>query len=115
MRDFTLPWGLSLGLVKCFCFELPTASGPKSARVYCGYRPGPTRVALHPGKMVEVPERQLLRAWFAWVWKWLHCCVQWWTFCGVALSDFPHPSSTDAARERCRAYSGQCLHPSART
>ena len=24
--------------------ELPTASGPKSARVYCGYRPEPTRV-----------------------------------------------------------------------
>ena len=30
----------------CLWFELPTASGPKSARVYCGYRPGPTRVAL---------------------------------------------------------------------
>ena len=73
MRDFILPWGLLLGLVKCVWTELPTASRPKSARVYCGYRPGPTRVALHPGRMVEVPERQLLRAWFARVWKWLHC------------------------------------------
>ena len=30
----------------CLWFEQPTASGPKSARVYCGYRPGPTRVTL---------------------------------------------------------------------
>ena len=30
----------------CLWFELPTASGPKSARVYCGYRPGPARVTL---------------------------------------------------------------------
>ena len=30
----------------CLWFELPTASGPKSARVYCGYRLGPTRVPL---------------------------------------------------------------------
>ena len=36
----------------------PTASSPKGARVYCGCQPGPTRVALHPGRMVEVPERQ---------------------------------------------------------
>ena len=28
------------------------------ARVYCGCQPGPTRVALHPGRMVEEPERQ---------------------------------------------------------
>ena len=46
MRDFTLPKGLTFGLVSCLWFELPTASGPKSARVYCGYRPGPTRVTL---------------------------------------------------------------------
>ena len=46
MRDFTLPKGLTFGLVSCLCFELPTASGPKSARVYCGYWPGPTRVML---------------------------------------------------------------------
>ena len=45
MRDFTLPWGLTFGLVMCLWFGLPTASGPKSARVYCGYRPGP-RVTL---------------------------------------------------------------------
>ena len=30
----------------CLWFGLPTASGPKSARVNCGYRPGPTRVTL---------------------------------------------------------------------
>ena len=28
------------------------------ARVYCGCQPGPTRVALHPGRMMEKPERQ---------------------------------------------------------
>ena len=28
------------------------------ARVYCGGQPGPTRVALHPGRMMEKPERQ---------------------------------------------------------
>ena len=28
------------------------------ARVYCGCKPGPTRVALHPGRMMEKPERQ---------------------------------------------------------
>ena len=37
VRDFTLPKGLTFGLVSCLWFELPTASGPKSARVYCGY------------------------------------------------------------------------------
>ena len=30
------------------CGELPTASWPKSARVYCGYRPGPIRVIPPP-------------------------------------------------------------------
>ena len=44
MRDFTLLWGWTLGLVQCLWTELPTASGPKSARMYCGYRPGHTRV-----------------------------------------------------------------------
>ena len=41
----------------------PTASWPKSARVYCGCKPGPTRVALHPGRMVEEPERQPYVRW----------------------------------------------------
>ena len=41
----------------------PTASSPKGARVYCGCQPGPTRVALHPGRMVEVPERQPYVRW----------------------------------------------------
>ena len=36
----------------------PTASPANWARVYCGCQPEPTRVALHPGRMVEVPERQ---------------------------------------------------------
>ena len=44
MRDLTLPKGLTFGLVLCLWIELPAASGPKSARVYCGYRPGATRV-----------------------------------------------------------------------
>ena len=48
MRDFTLPWGLLVGLVQCMWTELPTASGPKSARVYFGYRPVPTRCGPPP-------------------------------------------------------------------
>ena len=36
LRDFTLPKGLTFGLVLRMWTELPTASGPKSARVYCG-------------------------------------------------------------------------------
>ena len=35
----------------------------KSARVYCGCKPGPTRVALHPTRMVEEPERQPYVRW----------------------------------------------------
>ena len=45
-----------IGLVKLL--RPPTASCPKSARVYCGCQPGPTRVALHPGRMVGTSERQ---------------------------------------------------------
>ena len=71
MRDFTLPKGLTFGLVSCLLFELPTASGPKSARVYCGYRPGPTRVTLPSGRMMRTSERQLFRARFAWLCNWL--------------------------------------------
>ena len=41
----------------------PTASSPKGARVYCGCQPGPTRVALHSGRTVEVPERQPYVRW----------------------------------------------------
>ena len=44
MRDFAFPWGLTFGLVMYLLTELPTASGPKSTRVYCGYGLGPTRV-----------------------------------------------------------------------
>ena len=41
----------------------PTASPENWARVYCGCKPGPIRVALHPGRRVEVPERQLDVRW----------------------------------------------------
>ena len=41
----------------------PTASPKNWARVYCGCKPGPTRVTLHPGRMVEVPERQPYVLW----------------------------------------------------
>ena len=33
------------------------------ARVYCGCQPGPTRVALHPGRMLEKPEHQPYTHW----------------------------------------------------
>ena len=32
---------------------------------------GPTRVALHPGRMVRTSKRQLFRARFAWLCNWL--------------------------------------------
>ena len=35
LLDYTLK-GLTFGLVMYLWFELPTASGPKSARVHCG-------------------------------------------------------------------------------
>ena len=46
----------SIGLVNYVGHPQP----PQSywARVYCGCKPGPTRVALHPGRMMEKPERQ---------------------------------------------------------
>ena len=46
----------SIGLVNYVGHPQP----PQSywARVYCGCQPGPTRVALHPGRMMEKPERQ---------------------------------------------------------
>ena len=46
----------SIGLVRYTGHPQP----PQSywARVYCGCQPGPTRVALHPGRMMEKPERQ---------------------------------------------------------
>ena len=40
-----------------------TMCGSKSARVYCGCQPGPTRVALHPGRVVKEPERQPYVRW----------------------------------------------------
>ena len=46
MRDFTFPWRLTFGLVWRLWIELPAASGPKSARVFCRCRPGPTCVTL---------------------------------------------------------------------
>ena len=37
----------------CGVGEHPTASPPKWARVYCGFRPGPTGVMTHPGRTVS--------------------------------------------------------------
>ena len=104
-RDFTLPWGSSFGLVKCLWTELPTASGPKSARVYSGVLWVLTRT--HP---CGPPPRQDGGGTRASALACVVCVVV--VALLVALSEFPHPSSNDAAMERCRAYSGQCLHPS---
>ena len=51
----------SIGLVYYIGHPQP----PQSywARVYCGCQPGPTRVALHPGRMMEKPERQPYTHW----------------------------------------------------
>ena len=50
-----------IGLVKLL--RPPTASAAHWARVYCGCQPGPTRVTLHPNKMVEIPERKPYIRW----------------------------------------------------
>ena len=41
------------GLLWSRCSSLPTASWPKSARVFCGYWPDPPVWHLHPGRVVE--------------------------------------------------------------
>ena len=51
--------------------ELPTASGPKSARVYCGYRPGPTRVTLPSRQDDENVRAPALSRAVAWLCNWL--------------------------------------------
>ena len=45
-----------IGLLDCIGHPQPHQLN--WARVYCGCQPGHTRVALHPGKMMEEPERQ---------------------------------------------------------
>ena len=45
------------------CLGHPQPPPALGARVYCGCKPGPTRVALHPGRMVEKPERQPYVRW----------------------------------------------------
>ena len=89
----------SVGLVRCctlVCCGVWSVSYPQPplvrARVYCGYRPGPTRVTL----LIQARwwERQsasscLHSLCFCWC-----CCTHgrawWWWFCGVTLSVFPH-------------------------
>ena len=102
-----------IGLLLCFVYELPTASGPKSARVYCGYRPGPPVWHLHPGKMMEEPERHLLRAWFVWLCKWLPCRCAVVVTLPLTLCVCPHPSSTDSLSRGVGR--SRRLRPSART
>ena len=86
--------------------ELPTASGPKSAGVYCGYRPGPTGVT-PPSRQddgnVRAPALaclvcmpvQVVAVTRVWWWSFYH---QLGVFC-------PHPSSTDSLCRGCRATS----------
>ena len=103
-RDLTFPQGLTFGLLMCLWFELPTASGPKSARMYCGYRPGPTRVTL-PSRQddgnVRAPALRGLRGCAG------GCCRT----CAVVvvlpsqLYVCPHASSTDSLCRGCRATS----------
>ena len=65
------------------------------ARVYCGCQPGPTRVALHPGRVVKEPERQ----------PYVH-----WTTCYDYRGDvdyrrvFLHPSSTCSCSRSGRSW-----------
>ena len=59
-----------------------TAFPANWAQVYCGCQPGLTRLALHPGRMVEVPERQPYVHWtstynvFEEMWNmWMYSCT----------------------------------------
>ena len=89
MRDFTLPWGLLLRLVKCLWTELPTASGPKSAQVYCGYRPAPVWPSTQVGWWRYRSASSCVRG-LRGCGSGCTACIQWWTVCGAALSEFPH-------------------------
>ena len=77
--------------------ELPTASGPKSERVYCGYRPGPTRVSPTSRQDDEnVSAPALSRAVCVVVQVVAVGRVRWWSFYHQLG---PHPSSTDSCGE----------------
>ena len=107
MRDFTLPWGVLVGLLLCL-WNLSNPQPPDRSPhgVYCGYRPGPTRV-MPPSRQDDgTSERQLLRAWFAWLCKCLLLLVSGgWSFCRQSSVSARTPSSTDSLWRGCRATS----------
>ena len=75
----------------CILCELPTASLSSQARVYCGYRPGPTRVMPPPrqgGGDIRAPALACVLA----VCARGHVCGRW--FCGVVLPGFRTPPRT---------------------
>ena len=69
MNKLEPKWPALCSTLVCAAFRLvellgpPTASLACQAQVYCGCKPEPTRVAFHPGRMVEEPERQPCLRW----------------------------------------------------
>ena len=106
MWDFTLPWVVLIGLVMCLWTKLPTASRPKSARVYCGCRPGPTRVT-PPSRQDDgnVRAPALSRAGCVVVQVVAVGRVRWRLFYRQLGVFCPHPSSTDSLWRGCRVTS----------
>ena len=109
-RDMAVLW--------CVVCELPTASSPKGARVYCGYRSGPTGV-MPPSRQddgnIRAPALACVLAVCV-----LHCargrvCSRW--FCGEVLFGFRTPPRTmslafsfDLARPRDSTFSIHGIH-----
>ena len=83
-------------VVTWYC-EQPTASPPEWARVYCGLRPGPTRV-MPPSRQDE--EGHQSASSYVHCLCWRTCCCTWMCVLAVLLLSIglvcPHPSSPDS-------------------
>ena len=71
LRDFCLPWVVWWG--SCSACGLSYPQPPDRCPHGCtvGIDLDPLVLRLHPGRMMGTSEGQLLRAWFAWLCKWL--------------------------------------------
>ena len=106
MREDEVTW---------YC-EQPTASPPEWARVYCGLRPGPTRV-MPPSRQDE--EGHQSASSYVHCLCWRTCCCTWMCVLAVLLLLIglvcPHSSSPDFLREDVGRPCRLRIHPSACT
>ena len=89
MRDFTLPWGLLLGLVRwlCLSYPQPLDRSPHGCTVGIDGDP-PVWPSTQAGWWRYQSASSCVRG-LRGCGSGCTACVQWWTFCGAALSDFP--------------------------